>query len=234
MAISLQFGFGVGLMISPLPFRNGHNLVQRAPLCQVPTITQCIFTDFNELRGAGYPVGYIDPPWSYSNKGCGGSGTSGAHLQYPLMTLQQLKQLPVGEVLGADACLFMWVTMPLLEQSFELFRAWGVPYKTCAFTWIKLNKRVPTLFWGMGFWTRSNAELCLMGVRGKPERASARVHSVIQSPIEGHSRKPAECRARIDTLCGPDLPKLEIFARGEPGGVWDAYGNTPAYATTAA
>ena len=32
---------------------------------------------------------------------------------------------------------------------------------------------------GMGGWTRSNAEICLLGIKGKPKRISAAVHSVI-------------------------------------------------------
>lgn len=79
-------------------------------------------------------------------------------------------------------------------------RSWGFEYKTCAFTWIKQNKKADTLFWGMGNWTRANAELCLLGVRGKPKRMDAGVHSVIMSHIEEHSKKPAETRDRIVKL----------------------------------
>ena len=52
----------------------------------------------------------------------------------------------------------------------------------------------------MGNWTRANAELCLLGVRGKPKRMDAGVHSVIMSHIEEHSKKPAETRDRIVKL----------------------------------
>lgn len=47
---------------------------------------------------------------------------------------------------------------------------------------------------------RANAELCLLGVRGKPKRMDAGVHSVIMSHIEEHSKKPAETRDRIVKL----------------------------------
>ena len=99
-----------------------------------------------------------------------------------------------------DSVLFMWVTMPFLEEAFDVMRSWGFEYKTCAFTWIKQNKKADTLFWGMGNWTRANAELCLLGVRGKPKRMDAGVHSVIMSHIEEHSKKPAETRDRIVKL----------------------------------
>lgn len=54
----------------------------------------------------------------------------------------------------------------------------------------------------MGNWTRANAELCLLGIRGKPKRQDAGVHSVIISHIEEHSKKPAETRDRIVKLLG--------------------------------
>lgn len=104
-------------------------------------------------------------------------------------------------------------------------RSWGFEYKTCAFTWIKQNKKADTLFWGMGNWTRANAELCLLGVRGKPKRMDAGVHSVIMSHIEEHSKKPAETRDRIVKLmAGGGLPKIELFARQCIDG-WDCWGN---------
>jgi N6-adenosine-specific RNA methylase IME4 len=79
------------------------------------------------------------------------------------------------------------------------------------------------LFWGMGNWTRSNTEVCLLGVRGKPRRLSAGVHSVVQAPLRAHSQKPDEVRERIVALLG-DVPRLELFARDRAPG-WDAWGN---------
>jgi N6-adenosine-specific RNA methylase IME4 len=76
---------------------------------------------------------------------------------------------------------------------------------------------------GMGRWTRANAELCLLSTKGSPKRINAGVHSVIDSPIEQHSKKPELARDRIIQLMG-DLPRLELFARHKVGG-WDSWGN---------
>ena len=76
---------------------------------------------------------------------------------------------------------------------------------------------------GMGNWTRSNSELCLLGTKGKPKRVDASVHSVIDTPIERHSKKPDVVRERIVQLCG-DLPRIELFAREKTDG-WDVWGN---------
>ena len=79
------------------------------------------------------------------------------------------------------------------------------------------------MFWGLGSWTRANAEICLLATRGHPKRQSPNVHQVILSRIEEHGRKPAEARRRIVALMG-DVPRAELFARQTPPG-WDVWGN---------
>ena len=113
--------------------------------------------------------------------------------------------------------------MPFLEKSFQLIKAWGFMYKTCAFVWVKQNRKSVGLFTGMGYWTRSNAELCLLATKGQPKRINAGVHSVVMSPVELHSKKPDVVRQRIVELCG-DLPRVELFARQKAEG-WSAWGN---------
>lgn len=51
-----------------------------------------------------------------------------------------------------------------------------------------------------------------MAVKGYPERISNKVFSVIDTPLEGHSKKPDIVRERIVELVG-DLPRAELFAR---------------------
>ncbi|GAF84444.1 unnamed protein product, partial [marine sediment metagenome] len=102
-------------------------------------------------------------------------------------------------------------------------KCWGFEYKTVAFTWVKRNKKSDSWFWGMGWWTRSNPEYCLLGVKGNPKRVSAKIHSVIDDRIMKHSKKPDRVRDKIVELCG-DLPRIELFARQRVNG-WDAWGN---------
>lgn len=139
------------------------------------------------------------------------------------MNTTDIKELPIKNISANNSVLFMWVTMPKLNECFDVIKSWGFEYKTCAFTWIKENKKSDTLFWGMGSWTRANAELCLIATKGKLKRKSARVHSVIMSKIREHSRKPDEVRDKIIELCG-DLPRIELFARQSVEG-WDCWGN---------
>lgn len=168
-----------------------------------------------------YNIIYADPPWSYKDKAL--QGNRGACCKYDVMKLQEINNIPVNKITENDSILFMWVTMPKLNECFEIIKSWGFEYKTCAFVWVKENKKSKSLFWGMGGWTRANAEICLIATKGKPKRISAKIHSVIISKIREHSRKPDEARERIVELMG-DLPRIELFARQQVEG-WDCWGN---------
>lgn len=139
------------------------------------------------------------------------------------MDIAEIKALPVGQLAAMDCALFLWVTFPCLYEAFEVLDAWGFAYKTVAFVWVKQNRQSDGLFWGMGYWTRANAELCILATKGRPRRKSAGVHQVILSHVEQHSKKPDEARERIVALMG-DLPRIELFARQETPG-WDVWGN---------
>ena len=170
-----------------------------------------------------YNVIYVDPPWGYQNK----ATRAAADKHYGTMTIDELKQMPVGHgggCLAADDCaLFLWATFPMLREALDLIEAWGFKYKTIAFNWVKQNKSGAGLFWGLGNWTRSNSEICLLAIKGKPKRVSAAVHSVVMTPVQRHSQKPDEVRERIVKLVG-DVPRIELFARQSAPG-WDCWGN---------
>lgn len=176
--------------------------------------------DMNQISKK-YSIIYADPPWTYRDKAL--AGNRGAVCKYPVMTIDDLCKLPVGGVAENDCILFMWVTMPKLDECFRVIKAWGFEYKTVAFTWVKRNKKSPSWFWGMGRWTRANAELCLIATKGSPKRISASVSSIIDTPIEGHSKKPDEVRNRITKLVG-EQSRIELFARQKTEG-WDVWGN---------
>lgn len=118
---------------------------------------------------------------------------------------------------------FLWATFPQLNEAFRVIDVWGFKYKTLAFLWLKQNRKADSWFYGMGFWTRSNAEVCLLAVKGHPKRQSAGIHQFVISRIEQHSKKPDEVRDKIVKLMG-DLPRVELFARQKAPG-WDAWGN---------
>ena len=168
-----------------------------------------------------YQIIYADPPWSYQDKAL--AGNRGAGCKYPTQSAEWLNSLPVKDIADKDCILFLWVTMPKLNECFDLIKAWGFEYKTSAFVWVKRNKISSTWFMGMGRWTRANAEICLLATKGKPKRINAGVHSIIDTPIERHSKKPDCTKDKIIKLCG-DLPRIELFARQKTEG-WDCWGN---------
>jgi N6-adenosine-specific RNA methylase IME4 len=164
---------------------------------------------------------YADPAWSYNDK-CN-AGKRGACHKYTVTSTADLRAIPVANIAADDCALFMWATCPMLPDAFSVMGAWGFSYKTVAFVWVKTNKIKPTPFWGMGHWTRANAELCLLGVKGNPKRVSKGVHQIIQRKIMRHSQKPPEARDLIVKLMG-DLPRVELFARDVADG-WQRWGN---------
>lgn len=166
-----------------------------------------------------YSIIYADPPWRYANNGAQGV----AENHYPTMCLDEICALPVADIAAKDSALFLWATFPMLPEALRVIREWGFTFKTVAFVWLKQNRKAKTWFFGLGYWTRSNAEICLFATRGKPKRQDKGIHQFIISPLEGHSKKPDEARDKIVQLMG-DLPRVELFARQTPDG-WDVWGN---------
>ena len=165
-----------------------------------------------------FSIIYADPPWNYRN---GGNGSARKH--YPLMSVSEICALPVQTLTAPDCVLFLWVTFPILPDVFKVIEAWGFSYKSVAFVWVKPNKNKEGWFYGMGNWTRANAEICLLATKGAPKREAKNIQQIISEPRREHSRKPDVTRERIIQLCG-DLPRVELFAREAPPG-WAVWGN---------
>ena len=169
-----------------------------------------------------YEIIYADPPWSISATAQIPSGRPNER-PYVAMRMVDIFSLPVRKIAEKDSCLFLWATSPLFPEALFCMNQWGFEYKCVAFTWVKRNKKSSGWFWGMGWWTRSNPEFCILGTKGNPKRLSASVHSVIDSPVSRHSEKPECCKDRILELCG-NKKRIELFARNESNG-WDVWGD---------
>ena len=172
--------------------------------------------------GKKYKIIYADPPWQYRVYSKKEKGRS-AENHYHTMNIDDIRSLPVGEIADDDCVLFLWITFPCLKEGISVMESWGFTYKTCGFNWVKRNKKKDTYFMGLGFWTRSNSEVCLIGTKGHPKRVSKAVPQVCDARVMEHSRKPSEVRERIVELCG-DVPRIELFAREAVKG-WDCFGD---------
>jgi N6-adenosine-specific RNA methylase IME4 len=179
--------------------------------------------DLKALAQSGKKFGviYPDPAWTFRVYS-GREKQRSAERRYDVMSLDQIKALPV-EALAADNCaLFLWAVWPEMPGAIEVIEAWGFRYSTAGFVWVKQNRKGVGLFTGMGYHTRNNTEPCLLGLRGAPMRMAKDVHQVIMAPVGEHSEKPEEARRRIERLYPG--PYLELFAR-QPRERWTTWGN---------
>ncbi len=181
-----------------------------------------------------YQIIYADPPWRYDDrmkmKGIHGM-IRGSESFYPTMSLEELSKLKIKDISSDNCFLFLWVTFPLLKEGLKIMEDWGFKYKTNAFTWIKTTSNNKFHF-GMGHYTRGNAEICLLGVKGKLKIKNHSISQIVIYPLSRHSEKPKIVRDKIIELVG-DLPRIELFARKPKGQLfedkcwkgWDVWGN---------
>jgi N6-adenosine-specific RNA methylase IME4 len=160
-----------------------------------------------------------DPPWHFAVRSPKGEGRS-ASQHYSTMSLSEIEALPVASWAAPDCALFLWAIDPMLPHAMRVMDSWGFTFKTVGFNWAKTNAD-GTYFCGMGYWTRANAEICLLGTRGSPKRKAKNVRRLIVAPRREHSRKPDEATDGIVRLVPG--PYLEMFARQRRPG-WDSWG----------
>jgi N6-adenosine-specific RNA methylase IME4 len=197
-----------------------------------------------------------DPPWPYNSWTAVGvptrklvaRGMAPAH--YPVMSFEQMAELPVASFASKNCSLFMWATWPRMPMALQLGKAWGFKYSTVAFVWVKLSPKsrrfeeikaeltldlartytakevlamLPKFHFGLGYWTRANTEFCLLFTKGSPKRQDNAVFQVIHAPLGRHSEKPQDQYPAIERLV--EGPYLELFARKAERVNWSFWGN---------
>lgn len=195
-----------------------------------------------------YNIIYADPPWWYNSRADHRTRfRGGVWGHYKPMKMPDIAALPIPDLAARDCALLMWCTYPYLDEQIKLFEHWGFRYRTKFLTWTKLNKRgydLPkddphyapgkpyvlyrdglfySVFFGVGYYAKSNSEVCLMGMRGQLPTISNKWSSEVLAPRREHSRKPDEAYAIIEGVFG-DVPRVELFARHSAPG-WAAAGN---------
>jgi N6-adenosine-specific RNA methylase IME4 len=167
-----------------------------------------------------YKIILADPPWAYRNMG---NIQNNVLNHYNTMSNEDIENLNINDISDDNSILFLWCTFPKLQEGLNTIKAWGFEYKTIGFIWVKTNKNNNKPFFGVGWYTKSNAEVCLIGVKGKAPKISNSVSSVVISKREEHSKKPDEVKKRIIEFCG-DIKRIELFAREKSHG-FDVWGN---------
>jgi len=168
-----------------------------------------------------FNVLYIDPPWQYKNKKTGGSHTSGAAQKYDILSIADIKGLPISRIMDpAGSVCFMWITMPLLIDGTgpDVMRAWGFKPKA-GLCWDK------TAF-GTGYWFRGQMEVLMFGIRGRVPAWRTSVSNYYSEPRSSHSRKPFYYRRLITevTRLHKMTRRVEIFATTKAWN-WTSWGN---------
>ena len=192
--------------------------------------------DFREEVGARrFATVLADPPWRFQNKTGKVAPEHKRLARYPTLTLAEIEDLPVEDVVEETAHLYLWVPNALLPEGLQVMQSWGFQYKT-NLIWYKVRQDGGPDRRGVGFYFRNVTEMLLFGVRGKHARTLAPGRSqenIILSRKREHSRKPDEQYPLIEA-CSPG-PFLELFARGARQG-WFTWGNqskdyTPTWTT---
>lgn len=169
-----------------------------------------------KLKGK-YRVIYADPPWDYGSHSGRNRNATRPEDHYSTLTIEQLCKLPVAGITEKNAVLFLWVTSPFLEKSFELINSWGFTYKS-SFVWHK-NRHV------LGNYNSVRHEFVLIATKGSCTPDNNKLFESVQfiKRPSKHSEKPEEFRKIIDNLYSYGN-RIELFARKKAKG-WQVWGN---------
>lgn len=176
-------------------------------------------------EGKKYKTIVIDPPWKYEQGLSKSIYTRGsAEKVYPVMSNENILNLPIESISDKDCQLWLWTTNSHLPIAIECVKRWGFTYKTLA-TWVKSQ-------FGLGYWLRGQTEHLILATKGKPRGkfkntkhgATGNNYStfLVYAKRTKHSQKPEGSFVMIEDLS--EEPRIELFSRHERLG-WDVWGN---------
>lgn len=164
-----------------------------------------------------YSTIVADPPWTPSLGATWETRfTDKARPQkhYSTMTLDEIKALPVPDLVGQQAHLWLWVLNQHMDWGFDVARAWGFEPQNVV-TWAK-----PGLGVGRFQTNTEHVLLCRRGSRhGNPFGRTG--GTWFRWPRGRHSAKPDQFFDLVSAV-SPG-PYVELFARAPRLG-WDSWG----------
>ena len=165
-----------------------------------------------------YGVIVADPEWRFEPYSRETGMDRAADNHYPTSATKIIAERDVPSIAADDCVLFLWATVPMLEDAMDVIKAWGFKYKSHA-VWDKVHI-------GTGYWFRNRHELLLVGTKGEiPAPAMGdQFASVMTIARKEHSAKPEQFLELIEQYF-PNLPKIELNRRGPARPGWDAWGN---------
>lgn len=177
-----------------------------------------------------YNVIYVDPPWKikagrplqgYEKGKFIPTSNRSRNTEYPSMTVEEMKTMPIKDIAAPNAHLYMWATNSHLPSAFEI-KSWGFEYST-TIVWAK-NR----FGGGLGGTFRVCTEFLLFARKGNlkalktNESTWYNIKRAYENGHPKHSKKPDFFYELIEQT-SPGL-KLELFARNKRNG-WDIWGN---------
>jgi len=173
-------------------------------------------TETPQLPADEYRTVVIDPPWDIEKIGREARPDQGKYLDYPTLDLEDLKDLPVEDVMAdSGSHMFLWTTQKHLPDAINLIETWGGRYE-CVMTWVKPTGVTP-------FSWQYNTELILFARFGDGLELDERGHPLsFKAPVNDHSTKPDLFFKRVRQAT--KKPRLNMFARSEREG-FDVWGD---------
>jgi len=168
-----------------------------------------------ELPDGKFNVIYADPPWPIGSIVMD-KWESPIDDKYPIMSIEDIINLPIKELSADDCSLFIWTTHTFLHDCLDIIKEWGFKY-FCTITWNKGNGWTQFGFHKM-------TEFLLFAYKGKINinQYGKSIPTLIEEKKTYHSKKPDSIRDMIKDKT-PD-GRLELFARDKYDG-WIVWGN---------
>lgn len=87
-----------------------------------------------------FQIFVADPPWNFLDKLKQSDVKRGASSHYNIMTMVDIKNLPVKDLIHPEgSILALWVPSALLQDGLDIMKAWGFNFKQ-TYIWIKQKK----------------------------------------------------------------------------------------------
>ena len=178
-----------------------------------------------------YDIVYLDPPWPHygdPNK----NAAAGKH--YSLMSMSEIKAIPIRSFLNKSGAVFCWATGPRLNLAIDAINSWGLYYRGVAHIWVKTRKSDNIIIHGQGVpptYSKPTTELFLLATTKKTGRPFPLLDKALPQVVlaprasgkKSHSTKPEVFRNLIVRAYG-DRSRIELFARGKVPG-WSVWGD---------
>ncbi|MBT9132789.1 MAG: Nucleoid occlusion protein [Firmicutes bacterium] len=174
-----------------------------------------------EVEVVSPPVGQyrtivIDPPWGVE-KILREVAPNQYDFDYPVMSLEEIKSLPIEEMAIKDGChLYLWTTQRYLPTAFDILKEWDFSY-IFTMVWHKAGGFQPFNL------PQYNCEFVLFGRKGNLPFLDTKAFSTcFNGQRREHSRKPDQFYDLVKRVS--PAPRIDYFSRERREG-FEQYGN---------